>query len=77
MILSTQFIRSKKEDNAFIVTLDNPPVNALNLEMLQELADAMQKATEDKEVRGIVITGAGAIAFSAGADLMLVGNLRP
>jgi len=43
--------------------------NALNLEMLQELADALQKAQWDDEVAVIVITGAGTKAFCTGADI--------
>ncbi len=75
--MSSQFIKSKKDETALVITIDNPPVNALNLEMLQELSDAMRRGAEDQEVRGIVITGAGTNAFSAGADLRMVGNLKP
>jgi enoyl-CoA hydratase/carnithine racemase len=52
------------------ITLNRPQVhNALNLEMLQELADALQKAQWDDEVAVIVITGAGTKAFCTGADI--------
>ena len=52
------------------ITLNRPQVhNALNLEMLQELADALQKAQWDDEVAVIVITGAGSKAFCTGADI--------
>jgi enoyl-CoA hydratase/carnithine racemase len=37
--------------------------------MLQELADALQKAQWDDEVAVIVITGAGTKAFCTGADI--------
>jgi enoyl-CoA hydratase/carnithine racemase len=52
------------------ITLNRPQVhNALNLEMLQELADALQKAQWDDRVAVIVITGAGTKAFCTGADI--------
>jgi enoyl-CoA hydratase/carnithine racemase len=52
------------------ITLNRPQVhNALNLEMLQELADALQRAQWDDEVAVIVITGAGTKAFCTGADI--------
>jgi len=52
------------------ITLNRPQVhNALNLEMLQELADALQRAQWDDDVAVIVITGAGTKAFCTGADI--------
>lgn len=75
--MSSQFIRRKKDEGAFIITLDNPPLNALNIPMLEELAQAVQEGIKDQEVRGIIITGAGNNAFSVGADLKVVGNLKP
>jgi enoyl-CoA hydratase/carnithine racemase len=60
---------SKKEFSATI-TLSRPRVhNALNLEMLQELGDALQKAQWDDDVAVIVITGSGTKAFCTGADI--------
>ena len=50
------------------LTIDHPPVNALNQETVTALADAVEAATKDPEIRVIVITGAGKI-FVAGADL--------
>lgn len=52
-----------------ILTLDRPDkANALTGEMLTALADAVQAAAADPEVRAIVLTGRGKV-FSAGADL--------
>jgi enoyl-CoA hydratase len=75
--LSAEFVKTKKDDTAFIVTLDNPPVNALNLKMLDEIAAAVRQGSEDPEVRGIVITGSGNNAFCAGADLKMMQSLNP
>ena len=59
----------KKEFSATI-TLNRPHVhNALNLEMLQELGDALQKAQWDDDIAVIVVTGAGTKAFCTGADI--------
>ncbi|MDE3058497.1 MAG: enoyl-CoA hydratase/isomerase family protein [Bacteroidota bacterium] len=53
-----------------IITLNRPHVyNALNLEMLQELGEAFQRAQWDDDVAVIVITGAGTKAFCTGADI--------
>ena len=60
---------SKKGFSATI-TLNRPHVhNALNLEMLTELGDALQKAQWDDDVAVIVLTGAGTKAFCTGADI--------
>ena len=60
---------SKSEFSATI-TLNRPKVhNALNLEMLQELGRALQRAQWDDDVAVIVITGAGTKAFCTGADI--------
>jgi len=75
--LSAEFVKTKKEESAFIITLDNPPVNALNLKMLDEIATAIKQGNEDPEVRGIVITGSGNNAFCAGADLKMMQSLKP
>src|SRR3712207_4982275 len=56
--------------NIATVTLDRPPVNALDVETLHELADAFDKLAAD-DADGVILTGRGAV-FSAGADLVRV-----
>jgi len=43
--------------------------NAISAGVLSSLSDALARANKDREVRAIVITGAGTRAFCAGADL--------
>lgn len=50
-------------------------LNALNPEMGQALVHAILRASEDKEVRAVVVTGAGR-AFCAGGDLELLRDVR-
>jgi len=57
------------EDHITTVTLNRPDkLNALSLELADELHEAMHAADQDDGTRVIVLTGAGR-AFSAGADL--------
>jgi len=50
------------------VHLNNPPLNAIGFEMLDELVAAVGRANADEDVRGIIVTG-GDRLFSAGADV--------
>src|SRR5262245_57438141 len=58
------------------ITLDRPDaLNALTAEMLDALADALERLGTDPEISVIVLRGAGR-AFSAGVDLKALGG-RP
>ncbi len=53
-----------------LVTLDRPAVlNALNFDLVDRLAAALEALDRDPACRAIVITGAGDRAFAAGADI--------
>ena len=53
-----------------LVTLDRPDVlNALSLDMLDELAAILDRLDADPACRAIVLTGSGTRAFAAGADI--------
>ncbi|MCL6450160.1 MAG: enoyl-CoA hydratase/isomerase family protein [Acetobacteraceae bacterium] len=59
----------EKDNLIAVVTVNRPPVNALNSETIDELAAAFRQLRDDPEVRVIVITGAGPYTFIAGADI--------
>jgi enoyl-CoA hydratase len=50
-------------------------MNALDLETLTELRDALSELAEDDEVRVVVLTGEGEKAFAAGADIKYMSGL--
>ena len=53
-----------------IITLNRPEVlNALSLELMNELEDAIEPLESSNDVACIIITGSGDKAFSAGADI--------
>lgn len=58
-------------DNAVMrLTINRPERrNAVNLEVLKALQEALQLAEQDRSIRAMVLTGAGEKAFCAGADL--------
>jgi len=66
--MSFQEVIYSVEDGVAVVTLNRPDrLNAMTLVMAGEIRAAMQQATDDDEVRVIVLTGAGR-GFCAGAD---------
>lgn len=68
--MNYQQILAELKDNVLYLTINRPQkLNALNREVLTELATAIASAQENKEVRAILITGAGDKAFVAGADI--------
>ncbi len=73
--MSYQTIRYEVEDHILTLTLNRPEaMNSFTLTMHQELVDAFNQASEDDDVRVVVVTGAGK-AFCAGMDLTRSGNV--
>lgn len=59
----------KKEDNIATLTLNRPErLNAINAQMMEELPRALHDIAQDKELRVLILTGAGR-AFCAGGDI--------
>ena len=56
-----------------VLTIANPPVNALSLPVREALLAALRRAEADPAVRALVLTGAGGM-FAAGADLNEVAS---
>ncbi len=71
-------ITIEKEDSVEWITLNRPhKMNALNLEMIDELSTAVDEAEADEAVRCIVIKSAGDRAFCTGLDLTMFTDLTP
>lgn len=58
------------------LTLNNPPLNLVTLEMAQRLIEALEDLDGDSSVRAIVVTGAGDKAFCAGSDIKEFAAVR-
>ncbi len=71
------FVEYEVKDAIAILTINRPEaLNALNLDVLGELDEAVSKAEGDDSVSVIVLTGAGR-AFVAGADIAQMKDLTP
>ena len=63
------------QDGILTLTLNRPEqMNAFTVTMADELVAAFNRASDDDEVRAIIVTGAGK-AFCAGMDLSVPGNV--
>lgn len=70
-----QYIRTEVEDKVATLTIDHPPVNSLNTQVVAELDQAIDELLANDEVKAIVITGGGTNAFVAGADIPEIKGL--
>jgi len=63
-----EFVHTDFNQCVFIITLDRPKVNALNLEMVKALQAAFKQAAQNAQVRVVLLRGTGD-TFSAGQDV--------
>ena len=71
----TQVVQTYRCGPILMVHIDNPPVNALSVDVRQGLLQALDHAEADAEVRGVLIVGDGK-AFIGGADIREFGKPR-
>jgi len=68
-------IYEKTPEGLAWITLNRPEVlNAINMQMRDELWDLMHAVRDDPDVRVVIFKGAGDRAFSAGADISEFGT---
>ncbi|MDZ4823891.1 MAG: enoyl-CoA hydratase-related protein [Flavobacteriales bacterium] len=67
----------EQEGHILVLTIHRPEqLNALNRDTIEELNKALALADSNKEIRCIIITGAGDKAFVAGADIKEFSNFN-
>lgn len=73
---ASQFVLEERSDEVVTLRLNRPEkLNALNVEMAQALVHALLRASDDKGVRAVILTGAGR-AFCSGGDLRFLLDAR-
>src|SRR5260370_5439001 len=68
-----EVVKLERRDVVAIVTVNNPPVNALSAAVRGGILDCIKSAIADPEVKAIVLTCAGR-TFIAGADITEFGK---
>jgi enoyl-CoA hydratase len=64
-----ELVRVTVEAGVAVLTLDNPPLNLVTLELTRRLRAALERLEADPAARVLIVTGAGARAFCAGSDV--------
>src|SRR4029450_7023439 len=68
-----QVVRFEVEDGVGVITVDNPPVNALGPGVREGIIESVEKGLADPNVKAMVLIGAGR-SFIAGADIRQFGK---
>jgi crotonobetainyl-CoA hydratase len=64
-----------RDEHVLLVTLNRPEArNAINGPLTLGVGTAFEEAERDPEIRAVVLTGAGAVSFCAGADLKAIAR---
>jgi enoyl-CoA hydratase/carnithine racemase len=58
-----------REESYAVITLNRPPANAINEQLMRELDGALAELEKDPAVLSVIITGSGDRIFCGGADL--------
>jgi len=68
--MTERLISTRRDGAVLTLTIDRAPVrNALNELVMIQMREELLEAQKDRDLRAIIVTGAGDRAFSAGGDL--------
>jgi enoyl-CoA hydratase len=74
--MSYSTLLTSLENHILTITINRPDkLNALNKEVFNDLDNVLNEIYTNKEIRSVIITGAGNKAFVAGADISEFGSL--
>jgi len=70
----SDLVQLSKDNDIAIITINNPPVNALSPGVPEGIAEALQQISKDDTVKAAVLIGGGR-TFVAGADIKEFGKM--
>jgi enoyl-CoA hydratase/carnithine racemase len=74
--MAREYVNFQVEKKIALVTVDRPPVNALNHQVQNEIKNAFEELqTMEDSVGVVIVTGGGKRAFIAGADIKMVSEM--
>jgi enoyl-CoA hydratase len=66
--MTTKHIEFEKKEKLAVLKLNNPPVNSLNLSLMDQLKGVLERIEGDETIRVVILTGKGKF-FAAGGDI--------
>ena len=73
-----KYIDLSVQDEIAIIKINRPEaLNAMNVDVIDELSSTIDRIDVDNAVKVVIITGAGERAFCAGADIAYMVNINP
>jgi enoyl-CoA hydratase len=69
-------VRIELDGGIAVFSLERPPVNAIDLQLVRDVEEALMRLEASRDTRAVVITGAGS-CFSAGLDLKRIPRYDP
>lgn len=77
MVATSEFIACEVKSGVLMITINRPDkLNALNKQTIEELHETLVEAENQKDIRAVILTGAGQKAFVAGADIAEFANFN-
>ena len=70
----TDLIQLTKENNVAVITINNPPVNALSPGVPEGISESLDQIAQDASIQAVVLIGGGR-TFIAGADIKEFGKM--
>jgi enoyl-CoA hydratase len=68
------FVRCEIKNRIAVITITNPPINALSAAVTRQLSDMLDKLKQNRDVRVLILTATGK-TFVAGADIEVFKHL--
>ena len=75
--MSSDALHLDVTDHIATITIDRPPVNAVDTATMAEIRDVFRSLDERRDVRVAIFTGAGSRAFIGGADIRSIDGDDP
>lgn len=69
-------LSEEKEGILYLTVNRESKLNALNFDTLEEIRNVFNEVVDNKEIKGVIITGSGEKAFIAGADISEIAELN-
>ena len=75
---NVKYIQLESQGEIAILRINRPEaLNAMNIEVISELSQTIDKVGADESIKVIIITGAGEKSFCAGADISYMVDIDP